>query len=110
MVDDYLANKKHVVLFRSRSGDILIGTDNLADLTRQDWFREFLNLSQLREDSRYEAKKPQQPQQSQPEVQVPKEKFIVNFMDIGPDEMTQQVWGSQSVEAQNRWMAKWSQG
>jgi hypothetical protein len=46
MASEYTDGKQHVFVFRTGAGELVIGTNALREIAAQDWFREFLSLTE----------------------------------------------------------------
>ena len=132
--------KKHEIRFETGRGTFLLQTDDLADLSAQEWFREFLGLAlernqtqsvvqtevrskQIQQDLddlrnmvlelRQSPQSSQQHQVRQREEQVrvqPQPQSVQAaprlppYMDVTPDQMTEQVWNTLMPQQRKDWM------
>ncbi|MBR9701182.1 hypothetical protein GOV11_04930 [Candidatus Woesearchaeota archaeon] len=122
-----IRDKKHVFVFSTSKGDMTIGTDNLSELSQQEWFKSFLGSEQKVQDpneeierranelaqqyvTEYMNKQQQQAPQPQPQAQPQQPRQAqVNFMDVTPDSMTEGMWTSLSLEQQQQYQKKYLQ-
>jgi hypothetical protein len=127
MADDVFSEKRHVLVFRTEQGDLLLGTNNLTDVSEQEWFRLFLNVQSVR-DVRVQQPPQQQeqqrfspPQQQQapqpapqmrmpprPQQQAPARQIPSSIMDVIPDNMTVDLWNEMTGEQQQQWLKKFN--
>ena len=123
MANDFTDNKQHVLIFKTRAGDMVVGTDKLNEVSAQDWFREFLNLGRVNygREPEYEAPRQappvrappvqqayQQPQPQQVPPQVQPRRLPQSFLDVTPDMMEMRIWESLTPEQQQQWTAKYN--
>lgn len=90
------ADKQHVLLFRTRSGELLLGTNRLDEVAVQSWFRQFLNILVEERQSAVPSSAP-----ARPPVRS------VNPMDIAPDAMNDQVWETLTADQRRAYYRKW---
>ena len=110
IIMDEFRDKNHLVMFKTQSGEVFVGTNDLNELSNQDWFREFLNLrAPVRSASVQplpQQARPQAPQMSR--QQIPPRRVAPQgpaFSEFNPDTMTEQVWAGMSPDQQREWMS-----
>jgi len=130
--NEYTYDKRHVLIFRTQSGEMIVGTNDLIDVSNQDWFREFLAIGRApRRDMRdpqetFYQERPQAPpmvaprpvQQPQPprqtvaqqmgQYQQPRPSMPSSFLDLTPQEMTMPMWESLNAQQQAQWMSRYN--
>lgn len=116
---DVIRGKRHVVVFTTERGEMAIATDDIEELAQQQFFREFMGLSR---PVRYERPEPeperpvvrqapvqpvqQPPQQRQSPMQ--RRPAQTDFLQVTPDQMTQQVWESLTAQQRELYMQNWN--
>jgi len=134
VASEYTYDKRHVLIFRTQSGEMIVGTNNLTEVSDQDWFREFLAVGRaLRRDThetRYEERpqappvprpvNQQSPVQEQPpmrpqtvsqqmgQFQAQRPPMPSSFLEITPQDMTMPVWESLNAQQQAQWMQRYN--
>jgi len=107
MADERLFDaKQHVFVLRSRNGEVVVGTDNLKELSTTDWFREFLGLDLVRAVPK-EVREEQVQRVATPLSPLGRRIPSPSFLDVVPDKMSQQMWDSLSPEQQQQWLTKY---
>lgn len=122
MAEDIFSDKKHVLVFRTEQGDLLLGTNNIEDVSEQSWFQTFLNVQSVRDvqvvrpapqqqEQRFAP--PQQQQQAPPQQQMQMRMPLrpqprPSFMDMTPETMTVDMWNEMNKEQQQQWLNKYN--
>jgi hypothetical protein len=113
---DEFKDKRHLVMFKTNVGEVFVGTNDLEELSNQDWFREFLNLRASVRQQSYpvspqqvppvQRMPPQQPQMRQPGG-IPPRRVPQGpaFSELNPDTMKEEIWATMTPEQQREWMS-----
>lgn len=134
---DALKSKLHYIMLMGNDGNqIVIGTDDLAEVSRQSWFRRMTGEETVRETVRYVEREPeveveprrqvrqpvqrepvrqpvqqqrQQPQQQQQPQQRPPQRQVIptTFLEIPIESMNDNIWESLTEEQQDQYRQKW---
>jgi hypothetical protein len=116
-----LRAKRHIVAVKTTMGEILIGTDDLDDITSTAWFRDVAGLKnevekqvvreELEEPPRMERVVPQpRPASPQPvprapiQVRRPPVQQQAEFTEYTPDTMPEQVWAQMNEQQRDAWL------
>jgi len=121
-VKEVLQNKRHFLVFVDEQ--LIIGTDDLSDIGRQQWFQDILRErvisvhvpQPIQQPVRQPVQPVQvpQPQQAQqpltptPTPQPPRRQVAPSVMDITPDQMDDNIWATMSPQIRNEWMAHYN--
>jgi hypothetical protein len=106
MFMDEFREKRHVMVFKTSSGEVVVGTNDLTELSSQDWFREFLNIRiERKSEPVYERPQPRpQPQPVQRPVMQPRRPAQPAFVEYNSDTMTEQIWNQMDESQRKEWM------
>ena len=130
--NEFTVDKQHVLIFKTDAGEMIVGTNALREVVQQDWFREFLNLGgavrqvvqpqnvqsqsdvsalveevrQLRERQNTLAQQAQQRPAPSPAM-VARPRVAASFLDIDPNQMNDQIWGSLNPQQQKEWQMRY---
>ena len=132
MGNGYTDGKKHVFVLKTQSGEMVIATDDVEEIVRQEWFRCFLNIGavQVQEPIRQEKMNPLTPmeiarmgaemeveaardaarrQQAMPRPPVPMARPAAQFdpMNVNPDDMNEQIWATMPPAQRQAYYQKW---
>jgi len=130
IIQSALTAKRHFIIYIQDSGQLIIGTDDLADIARQEWFRQMMsnNTAHLYNQPepapvRYAAPAPQPVQQRPVQQSMPEQRPVQqpppppsppreqalpeSFMDVPPNAMRQDMWQAMSAEQQHVWAQKY---
>ena len=118
---DAMRMKKHYIMLVSREGlELAIGTDDLDEVSRQYWFRKFVEPEAYYEPPRREPRRelppapapmpapapiPEPVQQRAPSQGIPS-----SFIDINPNEMTDNIWNALTEDQKVAYSNKWAPG
>jgi len=118
----FVAEKKHIMIFRTKTGDFVVGTDDLESLGRASWFKEYLGIDMNEQIGTRRVARPSSPDDelkivaegvekelkfAQPRPVPPVRRPQPSYMDVNPNQMTQELWDSLTEQQKQQWYVAW---